>query len=269
MLKFQLTSYLAFTIILISSVSHARSQCFQGKLRFFQPYLKLNATSKDLYKMLEPTCFDLSKASNHDSSRWDGLDSLTINLIAAGFGQAKAAFETLQDTDLERSFMQRLEEIKKIANPMERIRKVYELSTSYQGYYDKEGKVGSGGITPSSALANYQEKGTMGVCRHYSSLLTWSLMQVSRHSESNTMHLGPNDFSADFYPLHRKKHAWVRVNLPRHDKDGRLLGFQRFDLDPTWYPESFHMLMPRHLGISEDTRLRAYQQCLEIRNCLK
>ncbi len=257
---------LTIVILSMSLHLHAKEECFRGKMNLFQPYLKLKADRMQLRDMLAHTCRDLSDPENHDTHIMDGVDVVGSKIIFATFGHAYSAFESLDDTQLERQYMNRLNNIKSIESPMERIRLVYELSTSIQGYYDKSEEVG--GVTPATAIANSEKYGTIGVCRDYSSLLAWSLLQVSRHSESRTMHLGPNDFSAEMYPMIRKKHAWVRVNLPRHNNQGQLLGFQRFDIDPTWYPERFHMLMPRHIGISDETRIKALNQCKKIRSCL-
>src|SRR5690606_7662228 len=89
---------------------------------------------------LETACGELNSAEMQEGqgalellkNRFTGVASFGL------VGGAASAFSTLQKTKEGRQYMATLNSIKNIANPMERIRKTYELAAKNSGHYDHE-----------------------------------------------------------------------------------------------------------------------------------
>jgi hypothetical protein len=271
----------------VSSLSYADTskECFRDKLPYFQNFSQLSSSPKETLQFMATGCRELAfPKMTKAQSVTDVTESYVSSKIIFGlFGQAAASFSKLRGSSLQKQFMAQLEAIKSIHNPMDRIQKVYELVGKNQGHYDYDtmgDRTMSSGFgffaeTPNNVLNNAETRGTGGVCRDFASLLQWSLLQVARDSDSRSGPLGPHDFSSDFIANdittldgRRGGHAWVRVHLPQYNNRGKLIGFNNFDLDTTWYPKIFSPLFPRLSGLSEQTRIKATLQCNEIVECL-
>lgn len=293
MKKISFPSCLFLFTVLISNITRADinsdliTRCFRGTSPFFENIKALGAAPVESVQAMMKTCFELE----YKPLMFEPLslsEQVVNELIAKGIfgvtGHALSAFSRLQGNNFEKQYMQRLSEIKKIPNPMVRIRSTYELVVENQGFYDhKKGGVDgliSGYVfaaeTPGNLLQNANDNGTVGVCREMASLLQWSLLQVARHSQSNSMALGPSDFSSTFIggmvPGDEGwgdggGHAWVRVNIPEFDTFGRLSGFRNFDLDTT-FNGNFSVLVPRRSQRSKEDRLALIEDCHQIVRCI-
>jgi hypothetical protein len=194
------------------------------------------------------------------------------------FGKWSGAFSSLKGSPAQNEFMAKMNDIRQIQNPMERIRLVYDLVRATQGAYDNESNgfrtILRGGVVlanrPGNLIDAANENGTIGVCRENAALLSWALLQVSRHPSSKGMALNPDtDFSAEQVNgviEGMGHHAWVRVNLPKRDPNGQVK-FQSFDLDTTFYRE-FTPLEPRLSGLEPQIRQRYFDQCQTTMVCL-
>ncbi|MEN0058237.1 MAG: hypothetical protein AAGB31_05340 [Bdellovibrio sp.] len=255
------------------------SACFtQAQSSFFTLLLRQEQSPRDMALSMQKMCTELHKSEPHKAEtlgqKADGLGRKAYMGLISGY--AASAFSNLNENEEQRAYRQELYNIKKIINPMTRIQKVYELVVRNQGLYDYESRglstLLSGNIvfakTPENLLNNAKSRGTAGICEDFAALLQWSLLQVARHSDSSTMALGPHDFSSEIaFGSLPEKHAWVRVHLPHHDEQGRLLGFSDFDLDTTFYPH-FSPLYPRLTGLSEAERMQLFLDCTQIQTCL-
>jgi hypothetical protein len=249
------------------------SICFRGDLPYFQNFDRITGTPTQKLLMMSSGCREVTKSPKILDG--PGIGSTLFTFAVENFslplvGQAASAFSTLNGSPAQRRYKAALDQIRKNPNPMDRIRAVYELAASYQGNYDYKG----GGLkfdTPGGNIDRAQRTGTSGVCRDFASLLQWSLMQVARHPSSVNGGLGPTDFSSEiktgFVP--GGGHAWVRINLPNHDARGAITGFNRFDIDTTWYPEQFSILFPRLSSLSAANREKLINQCRTVENCLR
>lgn len=281
-----------FVIFLFFTVSHAaeinestieaNNSCFSyTKSSFISLYSSLsNLSLVDKVQALNKTCDELNDAKNFKKNN---IIELIINkgsdVIGGGLfsGQAASAFSNLNNNDIQKKYKAQLEAIKEIPDRLERIRRVYMLASFYQGKYDDD-TMGSkadrngffiGASRPENLIDSAQKDGSAGVCRHFASLLNWSLLQVSRWKHSNKMELTENDFSSTTTSgeYGSGSHAWVRVNLPVKQKNG-VLDFQHFDLDTTWYPGVFVPLFPRLSGLSETKRKELASECALVYTCL-
>lgn len=261
--------------------------CFS---RVESPVLKIySQTSLDVdSKMvgLMGTCKELKKTAMYEKKGVvRSLAEGFVQAVGVGgmFGLGASAFSKMNNNEHQKQYMSELEKIKTIPDRMERIKRVYELVSTYQGQYDYdslgkktdfvEGKM-VGALRPENLVDAAKKNGTAGVCRHFAALLYWSLLQVGRSSESKDSALGENDFSVSYMtgdvPLaggNSGGHAWVRVNLPIKNEKG-VRDFRHFDLDTTWYPQDFTVLMPRRSGLSENARSKAVSDCQEVKSCL-
>lgn len=261
-------------LFMLSASSSAFSQydrCFNGTLPYFQNVRRASGTAAQRVLMLNRGCAELRRGDLTDAPGIGSsiLGAVGQTLSAPLSGQAWAAFSTLNGNENQRRYQRQLDEIKRIPNPMERIKRVYELVARTQGSYN----YGSNALrlgTPGNLIDTAAREGSAGVCRDFAALLQWSLMQVARYSGSTRMDLGPTDFSSEMKTGSTPAggHAWVRVNLPNHDAQGRIIGFNRFDLDTTWYPEQFSVLFPRNSSLSEANRTRLVRECSSVVNCL-
>ncbi|MFS4459768.1 hypothetical protein [Bdellovibrio sp. HCB2-146] len=261
--------------------AHAQNSCFEGRDAFFTPYAYLNSNPRELQSGLKKTCYELTQPDLYKKQGVIMKAFMTAsNFLGFGvmFGHGAAAFSDMDGTPEQIAYMSALNEIRQIDNPMERIRKVYYLAASHQGYYDektlgfrtwKNGKV-LFAETPENLLNSKKKYGTAGVCREFASLLQWSLLQVARHPSSHQGGLSEKDFSSEVVTgaPGGTGHAWLRVHLPVHNANGMILGFHNFDLDTTWHPETFAVLSPRESGISTEQRWNLINQCQQIQQCI-
>lgn len=276
-----------FVAILAVTSAHAGqvNNCFNGALPFFQNFTRYTMGALGKSRALETTCQELNHVGMHDARTvGERARGVFISNVSAGvWGQAAAAFSRLQSSEAGRRYMTALNNIKQNPNPLERIRRTYELAVMHSGEYD-ERELGTpafwsglffGAHRPENLLENARSRGTVGVCREFAALLKWSLLQVSRHPTSQGGALAATDFSSTFMGgylpgsngwQNSVGHAWVRINLPVI-RDGRLIDFTHFDLDTTWYPR-FTILFPRRSGLSATNLERARRECHQILQCL-
>lgn len=279
--------FLLVFLSISNSNSFASTACFQKNLLpFFQNFNRYQSSENYKIDALENTCRELRWSEMHDKETpKQKLVNNATNFISFGLflGTGVAAFSKLKGTREGRVYIAELERIKRIPNPIERVRLTYELAGQNSGKYDYENGLPTwisglilGTNLPDNLLANAKSRGTVGVCREFANLLYWSLNQVSRFQDSRTMALSENDFSSELVMGETPGangwsdgggHAWVRVNVP-NIKAGKLVDFTRFDLDSTWYPETFTPLFPRHSGLTNEVRRRAINECQLIINCL-
>ncbi len=110
---------------------------------------------------------------------------------------------------------------------------------------------------------------TGGVCRDFSMLLKWALMQVAR---SSSISRDAEVFTADIRAgnlVTGLGHMWVTVNLPEYDFSGRLVAYHSVDLDPTNFKKGFVPLMPYAQRLSDSELLKRFKQCEALVSCLK
>jgi len=260
------------TLLLLShlSFSNESSTCFKDKLPFFSVAKRLNLPPKDKIIVLQKGCREAKKSNYYKEMAI--TERLAVGFAHIGFSsdQGLAAFSKLGGTQRQNDFKKELNEIKKVKNPVDRIKKVYELVALNQGEYDyenmKEYRLG----TPGNLLNRRDREKSVGVCRDMAALLQWSLMQVSRHPSSKNHGLESTDFSSELKAgfIDGGGHVWVRVNLPNHDANGRLIDFTHFDIDTTWYPEQFSILFPRLSSLSDKNFTRLISECVQVIKCL-
>lgn len=278
-----------FSVLLLSSTLGfaAEDPCFG---RAESPVLKIySQTSLDVDAKMASvmgTCKELKKTAMYEKKGMvRSLAEGFVQAVGVGgmFGLGASAFSKMNNNQHQKQYMSELEKIKAIPDRMERIKRVYELVSAYQGQYNYdsmgaktdfvEGKM-VGALRPENLVDAAKKNGTAGVCRHFAALLYWSLLQVGRSPDSKDSALSENDFSVSYMtgdvPLaggNSGGHAWVRVNLPIKNEKG-VRDFRHFDLDTTWYPQDFTVLMPRRSGLSENARSKALSDCQEIKSCL-
>ncbi|AFY00766.1 transglutaminase-like domain-containing protein [Bdellovibrio bacteriovorus] len=271
-----------FLMLLVQSASaQEQNTCFEKAIPFFQNFSKISVSPIAKASMLESACEELDDPRLTEKiGIFKSLGHQFMAKFGFGvYGQAIGAFDRLQGDEWQMEYAQKLQTIKSIPDPLERIRQVYLLVVRNQGSYDNDSNgmnsLKSGYIfgeyTPSNLLNTARKTGSAGVCRHFASLLQWSLIQVARHPSSRSSALGPLDFSSEFVLgtiPDAGGHAWVRVHLPQYDLSGRLQGFNNMDLDTTWYSR-FSPVFPRFSGLKNDTRIKAAKQCREIQTCLR
>lgn len=274
-----LCTVFAIVSIVDTSMALPVRSCLSGRgFPLFSLMEKTRATREQKITMLENVCSELGRPGLHEKESIGERIRNKMAYVGGGlFGDAAAAFDDMNDSETQRAYMAALRKIKTIPDPMERIRRTYDLAVRHSGRYDEETlglktiKRGYlfGAHTPGNLVGSAKETGSIGVCREYAALLSWSLTQVARHTGSKRWDLGPTDFGVSSVPgqVPGGGHVWVRVRLPEHDRRGRLVGFVTFDLDTTWYGD-FTPLFPRRTGMSETTRRRALDQCLEAIRCL-
>lgn len=190
-----------------------------------------------------------------------------ITLPLEFFGYMTSAFSALNNKGVQKKFQQELDQIRFIRNPHLRIAKVYELVAKYQGKY------GDGGMPirlPTRVLDKAETDGTGGVCRDFSLLLYWSLLQVARPNDGSNINFYSmefaygNDSSGNF----QGSHQWIRINVPISSKKFGPARFEQFDLDTTFYQRQFTPLMPRQQGLSDTVALKRKEKCYALQNCL-
>lgn len=272
------TTTLLLSFMIMSSSFASVNTCVQDKLPYFKNFARYKGSIKEKIAALGRACGEMDNDMFMDRDSHLGLiKNKIVNIVAFGMlGEAAASFSSLKGSKEGRAYMKALASIRQIENPVERINQTYHLAAINSGDYD-HGTMGKktwysgfifGAYRPENLLQNSQDRGTVGVCREFATLLRWSLLQVSRHPKSNSSALGPMDFSAEIVsgatPV--GGHAWVRVNLPVI-KNGRLINFTRFDIDTTWYPQ-FTPLFPRRSGVSDKNLRRLRQECDEVASCL-
>ncbi len=196
------------------------------------------------------------------------LGSIFISGIPTGlmdiFGQNKTLSE----------YKQKLEQISKIQNPRERIRKVYELVVENQGKSDKSPLRATYDSlrprSPSGILNKAKATGEGGVCRNFATLLDWSLMQVNMSPTlpkyySTWKIPDENSFVSEI--IFDPWHEYVEVKIPNGKGT-----FESFQLDPTIPAEghttAFLPLYPRHQGLNPSQREQLWRQCRDIRDCI-
>ncbi len=268
-------------IILLSVFSAAaeRDTCFNNaEDPFFDIFARMKVDPGEMARSMGKACKELKEKEMVAGDSVSDYAFAAANFIGNFlFGGAASAFSLLDETELQRSFQKELDQIKQIEDPMERIKKVYDLVVRTQGKYDTEtmgfDTVKSGKLvltnTPGNLINNAEKRGTAGVCREFASLLQWSLLQVARHPSSKTSALGPNDFSSEMTGgiTTVGPHAWVRVHLPKYNSQGQLQGFQDFDVDTTWY-EEFSPVYQRRSGLSVKEQMAMVESCETVQRCL-
>jgi hypothetical protein len=285
---FKKSFFLICSLFLLNSrlaFSASNGHCVDpNDLSFFQQFTKYSSSREEKINALESTCDELAREELHTPmSTYDiTLEKIMSGPVSLFLGTGIAAFSALQNTTEGQKYMTELSKIKVIKNPIERVRLTYQLAAKNSGHYDtishgtKTWSSGYflGGWTPENLLENYKRRGSVGVCREFARLLAWSLLQVARHKDSKCMGLCDTDFSYDIKggQLTNNEgvtgsHAWIRINLPVFE-NGKLKDWHHFDLDTTWYPQTYTPLFPRRLGTSKKTRLKALRQCEQIRTCL-
>lgn len=236
---------------------------------------------------LSNTCEELQ---NSDMYKKKNILSVVMDNVAnaAGvgvmFGLGAGSFSDVDSTETQKKFKSELDRIKLVPERMERIRLTYLLVSKYQGAYDFEtmGKktdfVGGkmvGALRPENLIDMAEKHGTSGVCRHFSALLYWSLVQVSRLPDSKGGALTEEEFSPSYMvgevPIDDiggwGGHAWIRVNLPYRNADGAL-EFDHIELDTTFYPGVFSILQPRRTGLKNKVREELVSDCERAKQCL-
>jgi len=246
------------------------NKCFDHTLPFFLTIKKMNSTPGEQSMSIYEACQELQAPNIYIEPTVSTkiLTSYTKIAFPVFGGQMFAAFSKLGGTHRQNTYRRELERIKKIPNPIERIKLVYELVLANQGDYDEKASINF--LTPNRLLNLVDRKKSVGVCRDRAALLQWSLMQVSRFYLSKGMALEQTDFSSQIEVgiLDGQAHAWVRVNLPNHNASGMLTGFTRFDLDTTFYPYKFSILFPRKSGLTTKNWQRLKSECTAVRDCL-
>lgn len=283
----QITIIYLILLTYIVPAAETNDICFHNNyLPFFRNFRNYDDSVTNKLNALAIACNEIDWPKMNESSMIH-YKAFTAYYKAVGvpvMGTAPAAFSQLKSTSEEKRYMAELNRIKSIDSPIERIRQTYELAARNSGNYDYDSngmKSWASGLLfgtnrPENLLKNKTLNGTVGVCREFASLLQWSLMQVSRHSDSKNMALNKNDFSSeiilDAVPTSKDSdeiggHAWVRINLPIFKND-QIVDFTHFDIDTTWYPGAFSPLFPRRSGVTSNTQERAKGECKEISKCL-
>ncbi|MGZ3743022.1 MAG: hypothetical protein ACXWRE_13930 [Pseudobdellovibrionaceae bacterium] len=274
-------------IVFRSSLAIGNDQkdvCFKDTTSFLKNFEKMEATADEKSSFTYNGCLEIwesSKMYEPEGMGERGMNGLS-RVVYGMTGHAAGSTSRMEGNELQKQYKAELENIKKDPNPMNRIRRVYELVAKTQGKDDfgaslknlLTGKV-YGSLAPDN-LVDASKNGSIGVCRDMASLLQWSLIQVARHPSSTSTALSPTDFSSEFiageaYSQPRAdfiKHTWVRVHLPEYDSLGKLKGLNTFDLDTHWYPEKFSPLPMRRSGASSDERKKVLEECKKVNSCL-
>lgn len=262
-------------------------RCFvQAETSLIKQYALAKMDDSAKLAALSNTCTELSnpdmyKKKNVLSLMMDGISNSTG--IGVMFGLGAGSFSDLDSTETQKKFMSQIQRIKLIPDRMERIRQTYLLVSKYQGAYDFEtmGKksdfIGGkmvGALRPENLIDMAEKHGTSGVCRHFSALLYWSLVQVARLPDSKGGALTENEFSPSYMvgevPMEEigwGGHAWIRVNLPYRNSAGAL-EFDHIELDTTFYPGVFSILQPRRTGLKNKAREELVLDCERAKQCM-
>ncbi len=185
-------------------------------------------------------------------------------------------------------FLNKLDKIKMLSNPIKRVKEVSELVIKYQGSYDHmyfyNREVFSRPILldPSDVLEDAQNKGIGGVCRDFAILFKWALNKV-KFPHPNSV---PQDYGHDYldrvfqvqslggtgYDLYRDSftagHAWIRVLVPIYEGK-RGYRVRALDLDSTWYTDGFTPVMRRNLRPSDEKLREMVGHCQDVLECVK
>lgn len=183
--------------------------------------------------------------------------------VFRGVGFGPASFVGVGGTKEQDAFANELDLIRPVTSPVVRIQKVYELVARHQGNYD-DGGGGSPYFLPFTMINRAAKTGIGGQCRDFALMLYWSLLQVARHESDQTGlgGLGPNSFSVSAiygsgqYGDKKVAHEWVRVHVP-----GKNRTLNSFDLDSTWYRNTFTPIPRRLQGLSQTTLATAKTLC--------
>jgi hypothetical protein len=140
---------------------------------------------------------------------------------------------TPDTSDIEQAYVRKIKKIGEEPNPVLRIKNIYNLVNAHRGtykLYDWDGQP-----NPGKTLLKAATTGSGGVCRDFSSLLVWSLNQVTKfHSD---------DAEYSVQTKHLPNHALVTVRLFR-TPGARSESDLRFALDPTNYPSFTPLPLP-------------------------
>ena len=288
-LNFQFCTLPFLSVIFLGTHAFAlRPVCFDKlKSHNLIALKEIQDTENNRLKILAGVDFACSELKNKDLHTSKSISEYPADIMAytmqAMFGGALSAFSNLQNNETQMTYLNELNQIRQLKNRAERIRRVYELVSKTQGYhdYDSNGKDADvagfyfKSLMPGQIINQAQQTGSGGVCRHFASLLQWSLSQVWLTSESRINgYLSENDFTStimmgkvtDNYGV-QGKHVWVRLNLPFYDKNGDIK-FEQMDLDSDWYPNFFALLAPRRSGFSDSEREARYNECIEFYTCI-
>lgn len=163
----------------------------------------------------------------------------------------------------ETPYLDALREIKNEPDAIKRVKRVYELASSYQKDYDYQ----RGGIfshTPGETIRTAKRTGKGGICYDFAGLLAWSLNQVEssgkNHERIRAFFRGESGAGA-------VGHSWVDVQISKPTGLGRPYSIEKFSLDTTKYPEMFTPLALRTGDVSPQALVERGEVCNKIRAC--
>lgn len=172
---------------------------------------------------------------------------------------ANARSQTIGDSPVEKDYAARVAKLKAIEDPVERMRLGYNLATAFQGKYmndEQRSKVPTL-ETAGATLRHADATGFGGVCRDFSSLLTYTFQQLGTSST------GQKDFAAEV--LYTPNHAVVKVRM---ENAGDRFGGGTFALDPTNFKEFTPLPEPDLFG--SNASLEAQRDaCVSVAQCLQ
>lgn len=177
--------------------------------------------------------------------------------------------DMLGDSTTVQEYKERLRAIGAVRNRYERLRRVYDLAVSRQGRYDDADSVVI--FTPNTILKRAKAGLAGGVCRDFSALLTWSLMQVNRSPELSPEirswgGLDEDSFFARQVSDVPARHAYVEVALPVGKGESQI--FHHITLDTTYF-KIFSPLFRRRSEITPAYRAQLLTECQTALTCLE
>jgi hypothetical protein len=192
-------------------------------------------------------------------------------------------------TEFQKTFVRRLEQVKKINNPLQKMAATYILADDFNGSYNPKilrllgntsaisispealSQIGSEKIgyltstdipTPLAVVARAGRTGSGGVCSDFAALLAWSLNSVGNTSIAGGFPEQAGGFRAVI--AQGMNHAWVRVYYRTPDNKTVM-----FDFDPTFYEEQAVPLLSRSRTMtSAQERKNFNAQCTQIKACI-
>lgn len=266
-------SVLTFSIVLFACLWASAHECAKhipkdGAFDFAHTVLKMKLPDSERHRMFSQACEEfvlgeksLLKVGRLELQKVKRLERAGHKYVLPFLAQINAIWSELGDSKVEQEYKTKLNELAKIEDPDERIRRVYLLAIQYQGNWVPHNRKGSGILgmkKPADVLKDSEEMGTGGVCRDFSSLLTWSLNEVSRAPVG----IARQEFLAEFtyYP----GHAIVTVKR-FEDPNSRLA--KVYSLDPTNYSEFVPIPYP-DVDSPEETFRKRYDACIAVRQCV-
>ena len=265
-------------------VAQGEVSCFQGteSVVFLDVIKRMNLTPRENLQAVKLACSEVDlRESSAMLQRRSGTFSRSFSNVwhfvyDTLYGPAAGAFSKLNATESQRRFRAALERIKMNPNRYERLRDATMLTMAYQGAYDSQAFRRASRenfrmwTTPESVIESAEKTGFGGDCVSFSTLLAWSLLQVSRPVGNTTMALDESSFSATMLSRHfpgQGVHSWVRVYLPRL-VPGKGLEMDSVDLDTTHYRAALTVLHSRFEGLSEPEMSALSRTCEKVIRCL-